>query len=180
MNNETPEHAGFTDRFLASIIDSIIIGGLSFAINQLNFTTFKSFGVYLIFALIGMAYKPYFESRYKATLGKMVMKMEVTDLNYNYIDFNKSIMRSLILIVPAIAYIIIHFFAFNNPYVLDSNGVIDFGTKMGEEYPFLTLIATVLSYATLVDVIVYLVDLNKQQRSLKDFIAKTYVIKKEK
>ena len=180
MDIDKPKHAEFSDRFFASLIDAIIIGGLTFSINSINFSIFKSFSLYLTFTLIAVLYKPYFESKYNATLGKIALKLEVTDWNYNYINFKQSLIRSIILIIPSLVYILIHFFAFNNPYVVDSDGVIEFGTKMDETYPILTMIASFLSFSSLVDIIMYLTDLNKQQRSLKDFIAKTYVIKKQR
>jgi uncharacterized RDD family membrane protein YckC len=179
MNSETRKHAEFSDRLFASLIDAIIIGGLTFLVNSINFSIFKSFWIYLLFTLIAMLYKPFMEAKYNATLGKIAMKIEVTDTNYNYIDLQRSLLRSLILIVPSLVYIAAHFFAFNNSYVAESDGVLEFGMRMGEEYPLLTMIASFLSYSALVDVIVYLTDMSKYQRSLKDFIAKTYVVKKQ-
>lgn len=177
--NEAPQHAKFQDRFFASLLDTLIIGGGSFAINSLNIAALKSFWIYLLIAGLTILYKPYLESRYNATFGKMALNLKVTDWNYNNIDLNKSFLRSLIIIVPALFYIPLHYFAFNNEYVITSNSVFEFTNKMTEAYPTFTFFITFLSYATLADVIVYLVDLNKKQRSLKDYIAKTYVIKKE-
>ncbi|MEJ6792703.1 MAG: RDD family protein [Lacinutrix sp.] len=139
---------------------------------------FKSFWVYLIIILLSITYKPYFESKYNTTIGKMLLKLEVTDWDYNYISLKKSFLRSLIIIIPSIIYIPAHYFAFNNAYILDSNGFLEFSTKMTETYPMFMLIVSVLSYVSLADVIVYLIDLSKKQRSLKDYIAKTYVVKK--
>jgi uncharacterized RDD family membrane protein YckC len=176
--SEIPEHAKFQDRFFASLIDSIIIGGLVIAVDHLNIVIMKSFSIYFLFIMISILYKPYFESRYNATLGKMALRLKVTDWDYNYISFEKGLLRSLILIIPYIIYIPVYYLAFNNEYILDSSGSFEFSEKMIEAYPTTMMLAGFLSYLSLADVIVYLVDLSKKQRSWKDFIAKTYVIKK--
>ncbi|PQB05768.1 RDD family protein [Aureitalea marina] len=178
--NETPQHAKFWDRVGAYLLDGIIIGFLSFGMNYLNIAYFKSFWIYLLVAVIGLMYKPYFESKYNATLGKLVLNLQVTDWNYNYISFKRALLRSLILILSSLIYIPIHYLAFNNSYMMEATGVFDFSTRLSEVYPLMTLSASMISWIVLADIIVYLVEVNKNQRSLKDFIAKTYVIVKQK
>ena len=51
---EEPQYAKFWDRFGAYILDAIIVGLISYGINYLNFTTVKSFYVYLPIAIIGI------------------------------------------------------------------------------------------------------------------------------
>lgn len=174
--NTKPTHAKFWDRFAAYLLDAVLVGVLSFGLNYLNILYLKSFWPYLIIALAGILYKPYLESRYMATVGKMAMNLQVTDRDYKQIGFERSLLRSLIVILPAIMYIPAHYIAFDDPYIVSSTGVFQFTQRLNEIYPAVQLLTGALSWLAIADIIVYLVDKGNLQRSLKDFIAKTYVI----
>jgi len=175
---EKPEHAKFWDRGGAYLLDMIVVGALSFAFNYANIIHFKSFLLYLPIVVIGILYKPYMESHYEATLGKMMLNLKVTDLNYNKIGFEQSLLRSLILIIPSVIYIPLHYFAFNNPRVTNTDGFMDFSRAMAAEYPLAQLFSSALSLIVIADIIFLIVESSGERRwSLKDLIAKTYVIK---
>lgn len=181
MNNTKDlnyELANFWNRTGAYLIDMLIVGGISYLVNGLNISSFKSFALYLIFALIGIAYKPVMESYYKATLGKMALKLEVVDENYNQIDITTSILRSLILVLPTVFYIPLFYMAFNNPDLQNINEVIPFSRAMNLEYPMQGTIGTLGAILFLADLVFLLSDLNGKNRSLHDRIANTQVIKK--
>ena len=97
-----PDFAKFWDRFGAYIIDGIIIGIPSYALNYLNFISMRSFFLYLIILLFGVAYKPFMESKYQATLGKMALNLKVTNYDFKPIDYETSLLRSLIYILPSL------------------------------------------------------------------------------
>lgn len=175
---EEPQYAKFWDRFGAYILDALIVGLISYGINYLNFLSLKSFYVYLPIALIVILYKPYMESRYQATLGKMALNLKVTDLNYNQIDFEKSLLRSLIVMIPALIYIPVQYLAFDNPSLMAIDGFWDFSKGVAETYPTMGTFNSIFSLVFLVDLIMLLADSSKRQRSLKDRMAKTYVLKK--
>lgn len=177
---EKPEYAKFWDRVGAYLLDALIVGSVSFAFNYANILHFKSFLFYLFMGLLGLLYKPYMESHYGATIGKMVLNLQVTDLNYNKIGFEKAVLRSLILIIPSFVYIPLHFLAFDNPQVTNTDGFMDFSKALAAEYPIAQLLSSALSLIFIVDIIVLLTESSGKQRSLKDFIAQTYVIKIEK
>ncbi len=170
----------FWDRVGAYLLDGIIVGLISFGLNYLNITNFKSFLIYLPIAIIGLLYKPFMESYYGATLGKMALRLKVTDLDYNKINFEKSLLRSLIVIVPSLIYIPVHYLAFDNPQITQTTGFMEFSMALSEVYPTTKLIGNIFMVVFITDLIVLLTDGSKRQRSLKDFIAKTYVIKNEK
>ncbi|MGI9550733.1 MAG: RDD family protein [Aurantibacter sp.] len=175
--NEKPQHAKFWDRVGAYLLDIIIVGSLSFAFNYANIVHFKSFAFYLPIAALGILYKPYMESYYDATLGKMVLNLKVTDLNYNKIGFKRSLLRILILIIPSIVYIPLHYFGFNNPQLANTDGFMEFSQALAAAYPGAQLISSVLSLVVIADIIFLIVESGGERRSLKDLIAKTYVIK---
>lgn len=175
---EEPQYAKFWDRFGAYILDALIVGLISYGINYLNFSSIKSFYVYLPIALIGILYKPYMESRYQATLGKMALNLKVTDQNFEQIDFEKSLLRSLIIMIPALIYIPVQYLAFDNPSLMAIEGFWSFSTAVTETYPTMGSFNSFYSLIFIVDLIMLLTDSSKRNRSLKDRIAKTFVLKK--
>jgi uncharacterized RDD family membrane protein YckC len=171
-------YAKFWDRFGAYILDALIVGLISYGINYLNFISLKSFYVYLPIAIIAILYKPYMESRHQATLGKMALNLRVTDLNYEQIDFEKSLLRSLIVMIPALIYIPVQYLAFDNPNLMAIDGFWNFSQGVAATYPTMGTFNSIFSLVFLVDLIMLLADSSKRQRSLKDRMAKTYVLKK--
>jgi len=175
---EKPEHAKFWDRVGAYLLDVIIVGSISFAFNYANILHFKSFFFYLPVVVIGILYKPYMESHYEATLGKMILNLKVTDLNYKKIGFEKSLLRSLILIIPSLVYIPLHYYGFNNSEITNTDGFMEFSQALAAAYPGAQLLSSALSLVAIADLIFLIVESSGDRRwSLKDLIAKTYVIK---
>jgi uncharacterized RDD family membrane protein YckC len=170
---ENKSYAKFWDRAGAYLLDMIIIGVFSFGLNYLNFTIFKSFLIYLPIALIAILYKPYMESSYGSTFGKMLLNLKVVGENFEGINFKRSFMRSFILIFPAILFIPIYFMAFQDPSVINA---ADFVLAMQANYPTLGLIGNISFFIILIDLIVLLAK-KERLRSLHDIIANTYVLK---
>jgi uncharacterized RDD family membrane protein YckC len=174
------EFATFWTRAGAYILDGLIIGSITFSLSLVNIAQFKSFFFYLILTLISMLYKPYMESEYGATLGKMILKIKVTDYAFNQITFHTSLMRSAILVFPGLLYIPIYYFAFSNPNITEADGFMEFSQLLAYEYPIQAWIGNLIFLIVLVDIIVLMADATKTQRSLHDQIAKTYVIHDKK
>ncbi len=170
------EFAKFWSRAGAYIIDGIIIGAFTLIINAINIANFKSFLIYLPIAIIAIFYKPFMESKYGATLGKMALNLKVIDQNFNQIDFKQSLLRSIILIFPAILFVPIYYFAFNNPNLAKSTQLFEFAQGLAIEYPIQSWISNLSFLIIVIDLIVLLTDQTKTQRSLHDRIANTYVI----
>jgi len=178
-NNNSLEHveyATFWSRAGAYIIDGVIVGSATIMINAINIANFKSFLIYLPMAIIAIFYKPFMESKYGATFGKMFLKLKVTDQNFNRISLSQSFLRSIILIFPAILFVPIYYLAFNNPNLIEATQLIEFAKGFAAEYPIQSWISNLSFLIILVDIIVLLTDKTKTQRSLHDRIAKTYVI----
>ncbi len=177
--SEEVQYGKFWDRFGAYILDMIIIGIPSFGLNYLNFITAKSFYLYLPIALIGLSYKPIMESKYQATLGKMAFNLKVTDLAFKKIGFQRSLVRSLIFILPALIYLPAQFLAYNNPNLTELDGFWEFSQALQSTYPLAEIFNCFFSIIFLADVIMLLSDNSQKQRSLKDRLAKTFVIKEK-
>lgn len=170
------KYAPFWDRVGAYLLDGLLIGVFSFAINYVNIIHFKSFYVYLPIAIVAILYKPIMESTYGATFGKMALNLKVKDEAMGKINFEKSLLRSAILIFPALLYIPVHFLAFENTYILASEGYSDFSARLSYTYPALSIFTSIFSMVYILDVIMMATDKLKK-RSLKDRIAKTFVVK---
>ncbi|MEM9679835.1 MAG: RDD family protein [Bacteroidota bacterium] len=170
------EYVSFWPRAGAYIIDGILVGVVAATLNIINIIQFKSFAFYLFITLLTSLYKPYFESKYSATLGKMMLKMKVTDYNFNPISVQRSLLRSALLIGPSLLYIPIYFLAFDNPNVLRTDGFLDFTQTLAMEYPIQSWISNLVFLIVVVEIIVLLADSTKTQRALHDQIAKTFVI----
>ena len=176
ITTEKVEYATFWNRAGAYILDAIFLIIITGIINFVNISNYKSFALYLPFALIGVCYKPFMESYYGATIGKMILKLKVTNKNFEKIDMKTSILRSLILVFPAAMYIPIYYMAFNNPNLADLNGLMEFSKAMSSEYSIQGIIGNLSMILIIADIIFLLSDKTKRQRSLHDRIAETYVI----
>jgi len=105
-------YASFGKRFVASIIDNIIINALtlalSFLIGSSVLDPITSFGIVIgLSLLLFFGYFGYFESsENQATPGKSVMKIKVTDLAGNRISFGKAVFRTIMKIVSSIILLI--------------------------------------------------------------------------
>jgi len=118
------KYAGFWQRFLALVIDSILIGvirsilvvpilaaiGLSFVNDMQNLdasNTNDLIGMFAAFAAAAMAmtaissiisllYFSFMESsKYQASVGKLALGLIVTDMEGNRIDFGKALLRNI-------------------------------------------------------------------------------------
>ena len=180
LTTEQVEYATFWKRVGAYLLDAIFLILIIGIINFINISNYKSFLLYLPFALIGICYKPFMESYYGATIGKMILKLKVTNENFEKIDMTTSILRSLILVFPAAMYVPIYYLAFNNPSLMDLNGFMEFSKAMTAEYSMLGIIGNLSLILIIADIIFLLIDQTKKQRSLHDRIADTYVINDKK
>lgn len=173
---ESAEYVKFWPRAGAYILDGIIIGFVTAGLNYVNIVQFKSFLFYLVLTLLAALYKPYFEHKFGATFGKMILKIKVVDYNFKIISFNQSLLRSAIFILPSLIYIPIYYFAFKNPNVLSADGFLEFSQIIALEYPIQSWIGNIFLLIIIIDIIFLLSDSTKTQRSLHDQIAKTYVV----
>jgi uncharacterized RDD family membrane protein YckC len=176
QTEKSVEYATFWSRAGAYILDGIIVAAVTLFINAINIANFKSFLIYLPVAIIAIFYKPFMESKYGATIGKMALQLKVTDQSFNKIDFKQSMLRSIILIFPAILFVPIYYLAFNNPNLAESSQIMEFAQGLALEYPIQSWISNLSFIIIVVDIIVLLTDKTKTQMSLHDRIGKTYVI----
>lgn len=175
-SEERFEFATFWSRVAAYLIDIILVGGFTALFNVINVANFKSFILYFIIATIAILYKPLMETYYGATLGKMTMKLKVTNFNFCSIDLKQSLIRSLIFIIPSLLYFPIYYLAFKNPELANANQIFIFSSGLLKEYPIQSWIGRLSFILITIDVIFLLTDSTKERKSFHDRLAKTYVI----
>ena len=105
-------YAGFGKRFVASMIDGMILtipmmllgvvlglGSEAMGLDPISMVAIS----YLFSFVLSMLYFAYFESSEKqATPGKGVMKIKVTDTNGNRLSFGKALVRNLMKIISGL------------------------------------------------------------------------------
>jgi len=169
-------YSTFWKRVVASLIDAIVATPIAMLIMYVSISEFKSFWIFLFGMLISVLYKPIMEHYYQATLGKMAVRIKVTDWNYNKISLSQSFIRSAINMIPVLIGLPFYYLAFNNPAVSSVDSYFIFLETTGIIYPLLPILTNITSFVGLADILIIFGDSQKKQRTLHDRIAKTYII----
>ena len=164
-------------RIFAALIDILIIGLGSFGLNTVNYENEKNVYIYLGVYLFALLYKPVLEAAGGATLGKMILQIKVTDTNFEEISFGKSLMRSLINMIPSLLLLPFMYMGFTDPELIQNESFLAFSQAVNQAYPIAFLITNAASLIGLADLITLIIDRGNKNRSIKDYIAQTYVIK---
>ena len=150
----------FWMRIWALLIDSLILGLFGFILGLIFKNFFISFGesAKLIGWIISLFYFTILNSKlYKGgTLGKKVMKIQVTDIKGNFIDVKTSFIRSLV---------------FTAPFFL--NG---FKIPGVSSFSFVTIIQGIIIFTIGLGIIVFYIFNKETRQSIHDIVAKTYVV----
>jgi uncharacterized RDD family membrane protein YckC len=86
--------AGFWERVGASLIDGVVYLPV-IGINAYNLYWLKSLPLQLITTLVLLAYKPFMEYRYGASLGKMALKIKVIGKDSDQLTIQQAVIRHL-------------------------------------------------------------------------------------
>lgn len=168
-------YGGFWQRFGALIIDGIILSPITFGLTYFNITSWKSSLILVLITLVGVSYKPFMESAYGATWGKMAMKLTVTNLNFEKASLGEILLRNIFHIVPTLIILFFSIGMYNDPAFQSVSGYGEF-TTFSKQFPASQYTSYVSGIITIIDAIVLAVD--QQKRSLHDKIGGTLVIYK--
>lgn len=163
------KYNNFWRRFVAAIIDSLILWPLSFINGSLedspNRVIFSVGG--LVFSVIYLTYFIVLHAKYGQTVGKKIMDIKVIDINeVSLIGFKRAIMRELPWIVGAIGifvYLFVLLFLTNHADL----------KKAKESYN--NLISVTSLTWMLIELITMLT--NYKKRAVHDYLAKSVVVK---
>lgn len=118
--------AGFWIRVVATLIDGIIlVPFVLIAFYVLLFT--KSLPIYLLLSIPALVYKPFMESRYGATLGKMACGLQVIDHHGRWLSLGAAYLRFSPQLVHALVGIGCTIWVFFMPEFQAVSGLLDLG-----------------------------------------------------
>lgn len=168
-------YGGFGPRLGALILDGLIVGLPSFALNYLDIVYWKSSAILILFGLIGIVYKPYMEFQFGATLGKMAVNLKVVNLDFGKPNLTEVIVRNIFNIGTSVFSLITTIMVFNLPEFQEISGYM--------EYVRLASLNKNTNYITWISFLIILIEFiclvsDKKRRSLHDRMGKTYVIVK--
>jgi uncharacterized RDD family membrane protein YckC len=167
------KYGGFWSRFGALFIDGLVLAPVSFGLNYLNISSWKSSLLLILITLVSIAYKPFMEYTYGATLGKMALKLKVTNLNFESANLSEILLRNIFHIVPQLLALLLTVGVYGNADFESVEGWGDY-TLFMQQFSVLQYINYTAGLITVVEAIMLLAD--DQKRTLHDRIGKTFVI----
>src|SRR5450432_4047859 len=158
--------ARFWTRFAAYLLDSIIISIVILPVTYMNVTSWKLATFFILTSVIELAYKPFMEYRYGATLGKMAVGIKVLGHFFGKVTLAEELKRVSFYLIPGILQSIFTLRIYFNEY----NQLV---VALNPATVWVVVIVLILLIA---DILVLLS--NEENRALHDIYAGTYVIEK--
>ncbi|MEX1241680.1 MAG: RDD family protein [Cyclobacteriaceae bacterium] len=174
-NVNSVKYGAFWPRLGALIVDGLVLAPVTFGINYLNITSWKSPIIYILVALLSVTYKPVMEYVYGATLGKMVLKLKVVNLKFEKATFSEILFRNVFHIVPSVVTMFLSITIYQNPEFASVSGYSEYSIFISE-MKALQIINLATGLIIIADAIVLLAD--KYNRAWHDKIGGTFVIEK--
>lgn len=176
LNQNEVAYGGFWTRLGALLVDAVVLAPVTLCVLYFNIISWKSPAILVVLTLVSLAYKPFCEFFYGATLGKMALRLKVVNLQLEKANLQEILLRNIFHIVPSLVSLFLTIDIYNEPEFTEITGFMEY-TMFTQQFVVLQSISTVSGLITLVDGIVLLAD--KQKRSLHDRIGKTYVIERK-
>ncbi len=168
------KYASFWTRVAASLIDFVVllpIIGLSFY----NIFNLKAIWLLFVVAVISLLYKVIMESEYKATVGKMAMKIQVIKSDGSAMSLGQSVYRNVLSILPNIITFYFQFLMLQSADYLAADSFVEMSALQQNYQP---LWVNFLTIPLLISCLVVAFDAKNQ--ALHDRFVPTYVIHKSK
>ena len=166
--------AGFWIRVGASIIDWLIfipIGMLS----MWNTYSLKSTAVLVLTSLPGLIYKPFMESFFGATLGKMSCKIKVIDDNGKKLSLFGAYVRYFPFLLATGVALAGQLIVFSSPQFQSATSMTEIGEA--QKVNFLSLISLIVYLFVVVECVFAAFTFRK--RALHDMLAESFCVYKE-
>ena len=166
--------AGFWIRFGAYIIDSLVFIPI-IILAVWNTHSLKSTVLLVLISLPGLIYKPFMESFYGATLGKMSCGLKVIDDNGKKLHLFDAYVRFLPFLLSAGITLASQLILFSSPQFQSATSWLEIG--QAQQGNFLEGIRRLLGIFILIDCIVAAFTFRK--RALHDMLAESFCVYKE-
>ena len=170
-----PKPAGFWIRVVASLVDFLIfipVVVLSFV----NFFSIKSTALLMVIGLPGLIYKPFMESYYGATLGKMVCGLRVVDELGEKLSLGAAYVRFIPFLVSAAISMVGALILFSAPGFQSASTLLEIG-ELQQRNPTRAF-ETIVNLFVTADCIV--AGFSHRKRALHDMMAGSFCIYKER
>jgi uncharacterized RDD family membrane protein YckC len=174
-NETTVKYGGGGLRFVASLVDTLVLLPLTFGISYYNIISWKSSAILISVNMLCIIYKPAMELLYGATLGKMAVKLQVVNAQYEQPNINDILIRNVFQIVPGIIMLFITVWTYSDPEFETITGFTEYSV-WSSKFMALQFGNYAVSALMIVDGIVLLAD--KQSRAWHDKIASTFVVQR--
>ena len=176
IQTEEPKivYGTFGLRLVAVLIDGLILVPFILLENFYNSPHLKSETLLTLIFILTLTYKPLTEYYFDATVGKMVLKLKVVNLQLNKPTLTEVLLRNIFHIIPIIIGFSVAFYLFAQP---EFNGITTFKEYSVLQRQYLNLTYQIVSFALiLTDTIFLLAD--TKRRALHDRIGQTFIIRK--
>lgn len=171
-SSQPVKFAQFNRRFGALIVDSIILGFLSYISSEFNLNANNGSLLYWLLWLLQVLYSPLMEWQGGATLGKQMMKIVVVNQQFKKIGYREAFLRNIFGMLSLVSLAVE--FAIAQLHI-QSHWLVPQGNfSLGLIH---TAIIIIIGSVYVLDVAVYLT--NVKHQSLHDLIAGTHVIDAE-
>ena len=166
--------AGFWIRVGAYIIDSLIFIPI-IILSVWNTWHLKSTVVLVLSSLPGLIYKPFMESFFGATLGKMSCKLKVIDDNGNKLSLFSAYIRFFPFLFSAGVTLAVQLIVFSSPQFQSATSMMELAEAQQGNY--LDVVSYPASALVLIDCV--LVAFTFRKRALHDMMAESFCVYKE-
>lgn len=169
--NQEAKWAGFWIRVGASLLDVLVLIPL-IVLNFYNLISLKSMLLHLLVIVLGMAYKPWMEYRYGATLGKMAVKIKVVSEGMGKLSVYQAILRNYPFWLDQLLSLFTTVFLFQHASFQSADTLVSIAAVQADLVPR----AFNSSFSALTFISVLIVAFTAKKQGLHDMIAKTYCV----
>jgi uncharacterized RDD family membrane protein YckC len=171
-------YSRFWDRLGAFLLDGCIVVALTLPISYFNITTWKIPSLYVLIGLISILYKPFMEIRFGATLGKMIVGLEVVGSDFERVTIVEEVKRLSFYLFPAILQHIITLPVYFSSAFDSIYNYREFNRHVSATNPSLLWISGIVFVLLFADTVTFFI--NQPNRALHDVYAGTNVIEKRR
>lgn len=166
--------AGFWIRVGASIIDFLVFIPIVL-LSMWNTYSLKSTTVLILISLPGLIYKPFMESFYGATLGKMSCKIKVIDNNGNKLSLFGAYVRYFPFLISTGVTLAGQLILFSLPQFQSAESMME--VAQAQQGNYLSPISTIMSVLVVIECV--FAAFTYRKRALHDMLAESFCVYKE-
>ncbi|MEI9921343.1 MAG: RDD family protein [Bacteroidota bacterium] len=173
--NTSVTYGGFWLRFVATLLDTLVLAPITFGVSYYNIVSLKSAPAMIFITIISIAYKPFMEFYYGATLGKMAVNLKVVNHDLERPDLQTVLLRNIFHIVPTLIVAVLEIPAYSSDGFQSVSGYMEFSNYI-EQFSTIRIVNLIAGLIVIVEAI--MIGTDDEKRSWHDRIARTYVIEK--